>query len=136
MSPLPVTSTAAGVLGLIYLVLAARVVANRFKSGASLGDGGTGTVPAGQEHTVPLLVACRSHANFAEYVPIALLLLGLNEVRGAPHWLMLTLAAALVAARVLHPIGMGRKVPNAFRGGGTILTFTVVGVASLALLVR
>ncbi len=136
MTPLPITSITAGVLALIYLALTARVIQQRGKTGTSLGDGSTGLIAPGEEHTAPLLVACRSHANFAEYVPIALILIGLNEIAGGSRWFVAALAAALVLGRVLHPMGMARKVPNPFRAGGTMLTLAVLGVAGIALLVR
>ncbi len=134
--PLQITAIAAAVLGLIYVVLTARVVMARGKTGASLGDGSTGIVAAGMEHTVPLLVACRSHANFAEYVPLCLVLLGLTEIVGSPRWLVAALAGMLVLARVIHPIGMGTKIPNPFRAGGAALTLLTIIGASVALLLR
>ncbi len=132
---LPITATAAAVLGLIYIALSARVVLARGKSGASLGDGG-GIIASGQEHTVPLLVAARTHANFAEYVPLCLILLGLVEAEGTRRWLVIMIAVLLVVARMLHPIGMGRRIPNPFRAGGIVLTFSVITISSIALLVH
>lgn len=136
MTALPVTSATAGILALVFIALSARVIASRGRAGASLGDGNTGLIRAGEEHTVPLLVACRAHANFAEYVPLALLLIGLNEAQSAPRWFVCALATALVAARLLHPIGMGRKIPNPFRAAGAVLTLATIGVGGLALIWR
>ncbi len=132
---LPITATTAAILGLIYIVLSGRVIQARGKSKASLGDGG-GIITSGQEHTAPLLVAARSHANFAEYVPICLILLALVEAEGTRRWLVLLIAALLVIARVLHPIGMGRRIPNPFRAGGAALTLAVLLISSIAILVH
>ena len=74
---------------------------------------------------------CRAHANFNEYVPMALILMGLVEMNvGASRWLWV-IGAVLVVARVLHPFGMDRPAPNPYRAGGAILTF----VSLLALIV-
>jgi uncharacterized membrane protein YecN with MAPEG domain len=135
MRDLPVTSITAVLMAVIFLVLAARVGAARGKSGASLGDGSGGLIKPGEEHTAPLLVASRSHANFCEYVPLALILLALAEHNGAPRIFMLIVAGALVVARVIHPIGLGRKSPNPFRAGGALLSFVVIVAASVELVI-
>jgi uncharacterized membrane protein YecN with MAPEG domain len=46
------------------------------------------------------------------------------------------LAGTLVFSRILHPIGIGRKSPNAFCAGGNILqslVLLVLGVSGFAL---
>jgi uncharacterized membrane protein YecN with MAPEG domain len=134
MPALPVTATAASILGLLYIVLSIRVVMARGSQRASLGDGSGALIAAGQEHTVPLLVAARTHANFAEYVPFCLVLLGLVEMQGSARWVTVTLATLLVAARLLHPLGMGRKIPNPFRAAGLVLTLFMILGASVAIL--
>ncbi len=136
MPALHVTAITAAVLGLFYVYLSVQVILARGKTKVSLGDGSGTAVVAGQEHTAPLLVACRSHANFAEYVPLCLVLLALVELDGTRHWFVATLGAILVIARLIHPIGMGQKVPNPFRAGGIVLTFVMILGASAALLVH
>ncbi len=135
MPNLPITAITAAILGLIYLALSARVIQARGSNKVSLGDGG-GTLLAGQEHTAPLMVAARSHANFAEYVPLCLILIGLVEMDGSRKWFVALLGILLIVGRVLHPLGMGRKIPNPYRAGGIVLTFTVVLLASGAILVH
>jgi uncharacterized membrane protein YecN with MAPEG domain len=83
-----------------------------------------------------LLVAARTQANFAENVPLCLVLMALAEAEGAAHWLMVALGVMLVAGRGLHALGMGRPVPNLFRAGGVVLTLLVLSVGSVAILVR
>jgi uncharacterized membrane protein YecN with MAPEG domain len=124
-----VTTLAAGVLGLIFAVLSGQVVAGRLSGKVMIGAGSEDT-------TNPLFIAVRSQANFAEYVPLALLLIGLIELRTGATLLVEGLAGALVIARILHPIGLRLPAPNPFRAGGFILTVTVLAVASIrALLV-
>jgi uncharacterized membrane protein YecN with MAPEG domain len=136
MHALPITAITAALLGLLYLVLSVQVIRARGATGTSLGDGSSGTIAAGQEHTAPLLVAARSHANFAEYVPLCLILIGLVELNGTRSWVVQALAALLVTARIIHPIGMGRKIPNPFRAGGAVLTFLVLLGGSAAILIH
>jgi uncharacterized membrane protein YecN with MAPEG domain len=136
MHALPITAVAAAILGLIYLVLTVQVIRARGTTKASLGDGSGGLIAAGQEHTAPLLVASRSHANFAEYVPLCLILIGLTELNGTRTWVVQLLAALLVIGRVIHPLGMGRKIPNPFRAGGLVLTVLVLVGASAAILIH
>jgi uncharacterized membrane protein YecN with MAPEG domain len=123
MPPLPVTATTAALLGVVFVVLTARVI-----------DGGGAVIPSGQESTVPLLVATRSHANFAEFVPFTLILLGFVEATAAARWFVCLLATMLLIGRVLHPFGMGRKIPNPFRAAGAVLTVLTIAIGSLYLL--
>jgi uncharacterized protein len=126
-----ITLHTAGLLGLIFLVLSVRVVQARLSQRISLGDGGGESVIGNAAPTNPLLVRARSHANFAEYAPICLLLLGLVEMSGRTSgWFLWGVASALVVARIAHPIGMARPAPNAWRLVGTLLQFTVLAVLS------
>ena len=111
MTIMPVTLATAGILGLLYVYLSVRVTMARAGSKISLGEGSQGAVALGKEaEASKLQIACRSHANFAEYVPLALL---------------------LIAARVAHPLGMSRPAPNPFRAGGAAVTWAVIVLASL-----
>ena len=75
----------------------------------------------------PLLEArMRAHANFIEYVPLALILFGLIEMRVGQSSLLFGLGVALAVARLLHPLGMERPAPNIARGGGFLLTCVVI----------
>lgn len=115
-----ITLIIAAALGLLNVWLGARVVRWRVTRKISLGHG---DVPA-------MEARCRAHANFNEYVPIALILMGLIEMNiGASRWLW-GVGALLVVARVLHPFGMDRPAPNPYRALAAMLTF-----ASLLLLV-
>ncbi len=134
MSDLQITSVAAALLALIYAVLTFRVGQARGQAGASLGDGSGGVIKRGQEHTVPLLVASRSHANFAEFVPLALILLGLAEHGHAPHFFVLALAVMLVVGRAVHPFGMAGGTLGALRGVGALLTVVTIVAAAIELL--
>ncbi len=124
-----VTLFAAGLLGLIFVALSLRVVMARFRGRVLLGDGDAGLAAQGAPGA--LLVAIRSHANFAEYVPLSLLLIAGLEMRSGPTLLVKVLAILLVLARAAHPIGMVMKAPNPFRAGGFLITVLVLAVASM-----
>lgn len=129
MIHLPITLGAAGLLGLMYMLLSANVVRIRMKSGVMLGDG------TGAADGAPLLAAVRMHANFSEYVPLCLILIGGLEYAAAPHILVLGLAGSLVLGRALHPFGLAMPAPNPMRAGGALLTWVVLIIASVAALV-
>ena len=121
MSPLllPITLTTAGILGLVGLILGLRVSMGRSKHNITMGDGGN----------PDLIVRMRTHANFAEYVPLMLVLLGLLELAGANHTALIVGAAVLVVARVFHAIGMGG--PMALRVTGAMATYVLLAAGSI-----
>jgi hypothetical protein len=83
-----------------------------------------------------MLRAMRVHANFAEYVPIALLLIFFVESSTARPSLVHSLGAALVVARLSHAFGVSREPENfRFRVFGMVLTFTVILVSATYVLV-
>jgi hypothetical protein len=123
-----VTLHAAGLLGVMFVILSVLVVAGRNTGKVSLGDG----TAAGE--ATALLIAIRSHANFAEYVPLTLLVIGLVELHAGPTLMVKLLAGGLVVARVLHPIGMRIQGTNPFRAAGFLLTVVVLAAASVCAL--
>jgi uncharacterized membrane protein YecN with MAPEG domain len=118
-----ITALYAGLLALILVVLSARVIRGRVTDKISLGDGG-GT----------LSTRIRAHGNFIEYVPMALILIGLLESRGTAGWLLHVLGIVLVVSRLLHPFGLTMKSPNAARAVGASGTLIVLLVAGILLL--
>lgn len=116
-----VTPLYAGLLALWFLVLSWRVVQWR-RSGIFLGDGGD---PA-------LLRVIRGHANFAEYVPLALLLMGLLEVSRYSIYVLHALGITLLVARLLHGYALSFTAKFPFgRLWGASLTFAVLGIEAL-----
>jgi uncharacterized protein len=120
---LPVTALYAGLLGLGFIWLSTRVIKARRVYRVAIGTG--------QHRLVER--AMRAHGNFAEYVPIALILLGLCEINGLPAWALHVLGVLLVVGRVLHAHGIAQE-PEVFRWRvlGTSLSFTMIGVAAAA----
>jgi len=121
-----VTMISAALLGMLLIVLGARVIAIRLKDRVSLGDGGNGL----------LLSRIRAHGNCVEWAPIGLILLFLTEQAYGKPWFVLVLAAMLVIGRTIHPLGLRKLEPNAARAGGMMLTLFSIGVMALLLLVH
>jgi uncharacterized membrane protein YecN with MAPEG domain len=116
-----ITALYGGLLGLVFLALSMRVIWFRRK-GIYFGDGGD----------PQLQRAIRGHANFAEYVPLALVLMLLLESGGASNVTLHALGLALLVARMLHGYALSFTPKFVFgRFWGTVLTFTVIGVAAL-----
>jgi uncharacterized membrane protein YecN with MAPEG domain len=123
----PITGIYAALAGLMALLLAAWVVRARRRYRTTFGTG--------QELAVEMAV--RVHANFIEYVPLALLLMLLGELNGLAGWLLHAAGATLLASRVLHAVGLGRSPGRSFgRFYGTAGTWLVVLGLSAALLAR
>ena len=116
--------------GLLFLGLSLWVVIGRAKGGVHHGDGG-------QE---ALNRRIRAHANFAEYVPLILLLAALVEAGGAAPRTLHMLLLPLLAARLCHPYGMIAPLESrqqfVFRGLSVIATWAVLLAACVLLLLR
>jgi uncharacterized protein len=116
-----ITLLYAGMLAIWFLVLSMRVVTGRTGAGKpSLGDGGD-----------PMLLRrIRGHANFAEFVPMILILMGLLELDGLPKWEVHALGAALLIGRLLHGYALSFTQKFFFgRSAGASLTFVSLLVA-------
>jgi uncharacterized protein len=120
-----VTALYAGLLGLLAVAVAFPAGMLRGKLNISVGDGGN---PA-------LLLAMRRHANFAEWVPLALILIALLELNGVSTRAIHSLGAALVIARLLHAIGLkSDTMQSVGRGLGAMATALITVTASVWLL--
>jgi uncharacterized membrane protein YecN with MAPEG domain len=128
MTSLQTVLATAGILSLLYVVLAAMVVRQRFRNRVSLGEGN------GTPEQEPLRVAVRCHANFAEYAPFSLILLAGIAWAGAPHLLVTILCAGLLVARFAHPVGMRLPMPSLLRAGGIIINMLVLITAAVTAL--
>jgi uncharacterized membrane protein YecN with MAPEG domain len=124
-----VTTTAiyAGILALISIVLAHGAGQTRARLGIPLGDGGNGE----------LIGAIRRHANFAEFVPLIVVMMAMIEVNGAKKWWLHALGIAIVVARIIHPIGISHsQMSSPFRMIGSMLTAAVTVACAVMLLIQ
>jgi uncharacterized membrane protein YecN with MAPEG domain len=117
----------AAVLAIIYIALSVRVVQARRSAKVAIGTRG-----------YPLLERkMRVHANFAEYVPFALLLATFVEMQGRPAWLIHLLCLALLAGRLVHAYGVSQEHENySLRTVGMATTFIVLAASALLLISR
>jgi uncharacterized protein len=120
-----ITALYASLLVPLFIVLSLRVIRTRRGRKVAIGDG----------QDAHMLRAMRVHANFAEYVPMSLILMGLAESTGAPAWLLHASGVALIIGRLSHAFGVSQHTENfRFRVTGMALTFTVLGVLAAACL--
>jgi uncharacterized protein len=120
---MPITMLYAGALALVLLVLSVRVIQARGQTKVFMGDGGNDL----------MVRRMRGQANFVEYVPMALILMGLMENHGAPAWELHALGATLLFARLLH--GYTFAFATNFPPGrflGAVLTQLVLAWAAIA----
>lgn len=107
---------------LLMLILAVRVVRYRRAQKIGLGDGGDKL----------LARRMRVHANFIEYVPIALIMLALLELSGLSASWLWALGGTLLLGRILHATGFSRHSGYSFgRFWGTLLTWGVLTMMAI-----
>ena len=122
-----ITLIYAGLLGLLFLGLSFWVVKRRAQFGVMIGQG----------EAPELLAAIRTHGNFAEYVPLTLLLMALCELSGAGALWLHAGGAMLLVGRILHAIGIQiPKAPNVPRFLGTLLFWLALGLFALLALLQ
>ena len=113
--PVPITALYLAVFAVFACALAFPAGAQRGRTGISVGDGGK----------PELLLASRRHANFVEYVPYLMIMLGALELNGASATTLHVLGGSLFVARVLHAFGLKadtiKNVNRALGAGGTLL---------------
>ena len=120
-----VTPLYAGLLGLLFLILSLRVIGRRRAAGVALGDGGDRM----------LLRRQRAQANFAEYVPLVLVLMTLAELRSVSSLVLHGIGVCLLAGRLLHAYGLSSEPERmAYRMVGMALTFSALGFSAAAVL--
>ena len=123
---LPITLTIAGAAALLNIWLARRVGQMRLAHKVSIGDGGNEA----------LIARMRAQANFVEYTPFVLILMGLIELaEGSALWLWIV-GIAFVVGRIAHGFGMDRPRtdPLKLRTVGTVVTALVLlGLAVYAI---
>ncbi len=119
--PVAVTAIYASVLAILYVVLSYRVARCRMRLKVGLGSGN------GTSQHVELERAVRIHGNFAEYVPLALLLLVFYEAGGGAFWAVHAAGVWLVVARLAHVIGLtGSSGTSSGRFAGAVMTWTLL----------
>ena len=120
-----VTPAYSAVFALLFFVLSLRTIRMRRRFGVGVGHGNQSLLER----------AARAHANFAEYVPLTLLLIFFAELQSASAWVIHGLCVALLAGRLSHAYGVSQPEENyAFRVTGMAMTFTVLLTAAVSVL--
>ena len=121
---LPISLTIAGAAAILHVWLSLRVSQLRRPLNVGVGDGGNEV----------LLRRIRAHGNFAENVPLFLILLGLLEfATGGNLWLW-GAAILFILARLLHVFGMDRPGANWMRVTGvTVSWLALLGLGLYAI---
>ena len=115
----------ASILALMFVGLSVRTLRMRGRLRIAIGDGGNPEMPR----------AMRVHSNFAEYVPLSLLLIYFVEAGGASAVFVHALGLCLVAGRLSHAFGVRRVDENfRFRVFGMAMTLGTLVAASAYLI--
>lgn len=120
---LPITSFFAGLFALYFVRLAFNVIRLRRANKVALGAGGFSDLEG----------AIRAHGNFAEYVPLGLILLGLFESHSIHSLFVVVLGGLLALGRFFHARALSQgnlklRVRGMMLTFGTLLTLAVVNI--------
>lgn len=117
----------AAILVFIFIFLSIRVARLRGELKIGIGHGGN-----------PVLERrMRVQANFAEYVPFALLLLTFLEMQQHSRYLIHVLALALLIGRIIHAYGVSQDNEDIrVRATGIAITAIVMLIAAILLLIN
>lgn len=126
-SPIDIQTTLlfAAIFGVLHIIFTLRVGAYRFKNKISLGDG----------DDKELRNRIRAHGNFTENVPLALLLLLINDLNNTPGNVLIALGTVLLVSRLIHYLTIAtRRLPVALRPLSMLGTLGSILVSALYLL--
>lgn len=116
---MPITAFYAALLVPLFILLCARVIGMRRSS----------QITVGHRDNADLLRRMRVQANFAEYTPMALILLGLAESMGTDVRILHAAGTAFLLSRVLHAYGFSQADEKlGWRISAMVLTINVLAV--------
>ncbi|MEO0949264.1 MAG: MAPEG family protein [Cyanobacteria bacterium J06641_5] len=121
-----IVPTYAALIALMFVALSFRTIFLRVRLNVLIG--------AGEDRK--LARAVRVHSNFAEYVPLALILIFFLELQsGSKLWIHIP-CISLLMGRVLHAYGVSQVKENTrFRLAGMILTLSCIISTSARLII-
>ena len=120
-----ITSIIAAILTIIFIKLSFAVIGLRRKNKVGLGSGGHEDLER----------AIRTQANFAEYIPLGVILIACLELNGAPWWLVAIPGVSLIIGRLIHAKGMNTPPPDFSKRvlGMKFTFFTLIALVTLNL---
>jgi uncharacterized protein len=121
-----ITPFYSGIFGLFFVVLSVRTLLLRRKFGIAIGN-----------NNQPILErASRVHSNFAEYVPMALLLIYFLELKMPSNIWIHFVCIALLLGRISHAYGVSQVQEKLiYRVIGMALTFMAIVSTSVRLII-
>jgi uncharacterized membrane protein YecN with MAPEG domain len=124
MTVLTITITMAAAAALLNLWIAGRVGSLRHKHKVLIGDGGIESITA----------RMRAHANFTEFTPLFLILIGLIELAEGPALWLWIVSILFILGRIAHALGMDRVTGSPLRSiGAAVSMLTMLGLAIYAI---
>ena len=115
----------AALLAGLYIFLSVRVVRIRRQEKVGIGDA----------NNLRLRRAIRIHGNFAEYVPLAVILAAFVEMQQYSAIIVHALCLVLIIGRLVHAYGVSQeKEDYRFRVAGMALTFASIATSALLLI--
>jgi uncharacterized membrane protein YecN with MAPEG domain len=97
-----ITSLITAVLTMIFIKLSFAVIKLRRQNKVGLGNGGNDDLER----------AIRAQGNFAEYVPLGIILIACLELNGAPWVLVAIPGITLIIGRLIHAKGINTPPPD------------------------
>jgi len=129
---LSITALYAGILMIFALALS-------FKAGGFRGSTGI-SVLFGDPVNMELAERVRIHQNFLEYVPMAIILMGILEINGGNATFLHVFGVVLIISRIAHAIGLKHDNmghPGRVIGaGGTALMSMAAAVYALWMVIK
>jgi uncharacterized protein len=121
-----ITPFYSGIFGLFFVALSVRTLLLRRKFGIAIGS-----------NNQPILErASRVHSNFAEYVPMALLLIYFLELKMPSNIWIHFVCIALLVGRISHAYGVSQVQEKLiYRVIGMTLTFVAIVSTSVRLII-
>lgn len=127
---MPITPLLAAIFALGYIYLSIAVI--KLRTSEKITDG---LENSDSIKSRALEKAVRTHANFIEYVPMALILFWFLENITYSHTTVFWLGCILLIARVAHVVGMQNPREHMiFRVVGTAATFVVITFSAIKLI--
>lgn len=123
--PIIISAIYAGIFALFYTAMSVYVIKVRTEK----------HIPFGDMNDKDLLTAVRAHGNFAEYVPLFLILLLLLEMNHANPFLMHVLGIGMLIGRALHIYSVlyyeHKHNHPRMRVSGMLFTFLAIFIAAV-----
>jgi len=120
-----ITPAYAAIFAFIFVALSVRTLRLRRQLRVAIGHG----------NEPKLERATRAHANFAEYVPISILLIYFLEIHTVSSIWIHLLCTVLLVGRIVHAYGVSQvSEDHRYRVTGMSLTFAVIISVSIGIL--